>query len=216
MKLSLDSPIVDKTNQIADIIILGFLWLLTSIPIITMGPASIALYYAVVKSVRKKHDTAVKAFFHSFKENFKQGIIATLLYFGYGCIIIYYVTLSRNHLIFQENIYLTVVMGIVIISPFVFTVLYIFPIISRFENKLVKQIFYAIHMAVGNIFSTGIMFAVLFITCFFIYLFPFFIIIFPGFLAYFSSLFIEKIFKKYTKQLKNQYIAQDVLPWYLD
>lgn len=216
MKLSLDSPIVDKTNQIADIIILGFLWLLTSIPIITMGPASIALYYAMVKSVRKKHDTAINAFFYSFKQNFRQGIEATFLYLGYGGIIIYYILLAQSHLFFQKNSYMTVAMGIIITAPFISTGLYIFPIISRFENVLLKQIFYALHMSVGNIITTGFLCVLLVLVCLLIYLYPFLLIVLPGFFVYASSFFIEKIFRRYTEKIAKDNIGQEELPWYLE
>ena len=68
MKLSEDSPVVSIAEQISEVIIAGFLWLIACIPIITIGPASAALYYTIVKVVRKKHSTVTIAFWHSFKE----------------------------------------------------------------------------------------------------------------------------------------------------
>ena len=38
-------------SRIFDLMILGFLWILCSLPIITIGASSAALYYATVKSV---------------------------------------------------------------------------------------------------------------------------------------------------------------------
>ena len=73
MKLSEDSPIVSIAEQISEVIIAGFLWLIACIPIITIGPASAALYYTIVKVVRKKHSTVTIAFWHSFKGKFKAG-----------------------------------------------------------------------------------------------------------------------------------------------
>ena len=49
MKLTEDSPVVTIADQIAEIIVAGFLWLIACIPIITIGPASAALYYTIVK-----------------------------------------------------------------------------------------------------------------------------------------------------------------------
>ena len=66
MKLSEDSPVVSIAEQISEVIIAGFLWLISCIPIITIGPASAALYYTIVKVVRKKHSTVTIAFWHSF------------------------------------------------------------------------------------------------------------------------------------------------------
>ena len=90
MKLSLDSPVMEKAEGIADIIIAGFLWLIFSIPIITIGPASIALYYTVAKVCRRKRDTVWHAFLHAFKINLKQGIACTVIYLLYLGVIIFY------------------------------------------------------------------------------------------------------------------------------
>lgn len=91
MKVSLDSPIFDKTNQIADILGAGFLWLLCSVPLITIGPATAALYYTIVKVVRRNRETVIKSFFYSFKSNLKQGILFTIFYLLYGAAIGFYI-----------------------------------------------------------------------------------------------------------------------------
>ena len=54
VKLLEDAPVVSIAEQISEVIIAGFLWLIACIPIITIGPASAALYYTIVKVVRKK------------------------------------------------------------------------------------------------------------------------------------------------------------------
>ena len=92
MKLTEDSPVVTIADQIAEIIVAGFLWLIACIPIITIGPASAALYYTIVKVVRKKHSTVTQAFWYSFKENLKQGIVITLIYLVYAVILFFYVS----------------------------------------------------------------------------------------------------------------------------
>lgn len=67
MKFTVDAPVFNKTNQVADILGAGFLWLICSVPVVTIGPATAALYYTVVKVVRRNRETVVKSFFHSFK-----------------------------------------------------------------------------------------------------------------------------------------------------
>ena len=61
-------------DRAADLTILGFLWLVTSIPLVTVGTASAALYYAASKSVRFGEGKPVKAYFKSFKENWREGL----------------------------------------------------------------------------------------------------------------------------------------------
>ena len=111
MKLSEDAPVVSIAEQISEVIIAGFLWLIACIPIITIGPASAALYYTIVKVVRKKHSTVTIAFWHSFKENLKQGIGITLFYLVYAVILLFYVSVVTKSGMFERTPYLFCCIG---------------------------------------------------------------------------------------------------------
>ena len=69
--------VINITRKLFDTLVLGLLFLLCSIPIITIGASATALYYAYDKVVRRNEGYAVRAFFHSFKMNFAQ---ATLIW----------------------------------------------------------------------------------------------------------------------------------------
>ena len=100
---SVDNKFFSTINKIVDLMWLSILWSLCSLPLlflvftfiieqqihlvlllivllpiafITIGPASAALYYAVVKSVRRERSYATKCFFHAFKVNFKIGALS--------------------------------------------------------------------------------------------------------------------------------------------
>ena len=148
MKLLEDAPVVSIAEQISEVIIAGFLWLIACIPIITIGPASAALYYTIVKVVRKKHSTVTIAFWHSFKENLKQGIGITLFYLVYAVILLFYVGVVAKSGMFERTPYLFVASGMVLASPFAVTVPYIFSVLSRFRMSIVGQFQYALHMSV--------------------------------------------------------------------
>ena len=66
-------------STMTDVCGLSFLWAAACVPVVTIGPATAALYFAVVRRVRRREDGAFKAFFHSFRMNFKQGVLATLM-----------------------------------------------------------------------------------------------------------------------------------------
>ena len=67
-------------NKIIDLVVLSILWTLCSAPIVTMGAASAALYYAVTKSVRCQRGHAAKEFWRAFKSNLKRGILFELVW----------------------------------------------------------------------------------------------------------------------------------------
>jgi len=53
-----DNPIINALNDLTDLIILGILWLICSIPIITIGASCTALCYAYNKHFKHKEGQA--------------------------------------------------------------------------------------------------------------------------------------------------------------
>lgn len=49
---SIEGPLWRALNLIADVIILHFLWLVCSLPLVTIGASTTALYYAMMKRIR--------------------------------------------------------------------------------------------------------------------------------------------------------------------
>lgn len=75
-----DSEFMGFLSKVTDFIILNILCLLLSIPIVTIGAAFTAKNYVAMKIVRGEEPDAVKSFFKSFRENFKQ---ATIIWCGF-------------------------------------------------------------------------------------------------------------------------------------
>ena len=66
-------------SRIFDLMILGFLWILCSLPIITIGASTTALYTVMLKLVKNEEGYIFKVFLHAFKLNFKQSTIIWLI-----------------------------------------------------------------------------------------------------------------------------------------
>ena len=75
-----DSAIGRIMNLLVDILYVGILWVVTSLPIVTAGTATVAAYYAMSKSVRRKTGYIGKEFMRSFKTNFRQSLPLTILF----------------------------------------------------------------------------------------------------------------------------------------
>lgn len=65
-------------NKIVDMIFLSVLWVVCSIPIITIGASSAALYHTVTKAIREDNGYPVQSFFRSFKSNFRPTLVFTV------------------------------------------------------------------------------------------------------------------------------------------
>ena len=72
-----DSPFMQKVAMVGNLIVLNVLFLLSCIPIFTIGAATAALYHTVYLYIDKVDDTVFKPYFQAFGKNFKQ---ATLMW----------------------------------------------------------------------------------------------------------------------------------------
>ena len=75
-----DSWIMGVLSEIADLMIVNVLWILTSIPIFTIGASTTALY-AVVKTPGSKRyaSSVVKNYFSAFRRNFRSATLTFLI-----------------------------------------------------------------------------------------------------------------------------------------
>ena len=65
----IEGSFTEMMSRLADFVLLSALWLVASIPLITIIPSTAALYYACVKSLRKEHGTPVAEFKSFFAKN---------------------------------------------------------------------------------------------------------------------------------------------------
>lgn len=131
---NLDGPVANFLNRVADLIFLNFLAGICCIPIVTIGASLTALNYVVLKMVRNEDGYLTRAFFKSFKENFKQATIVWLIMlavafvFGGDVFIMKYSKLE-----FPK--WLTVSLSVVG-ALLVFATIHVFPVLARFENSI--------------------------------------------------------------------------------
>ena len=83
-----DNLFSEVMTKIFDILLLNMLWLICSLPVVTFGASTTALYYVMMKLVRDEENGIVKSFFKSFRDNFRQSLPVTALFalvFKLGC-----------------------------------------------------------------------------------------------------------------------------------
>lgn len=75
--LNYDSPFMVELRRVVDSMALGLLWIVASIPLVTFGAATTAMFYTREKAIRKDEGKIWSTFWKCFKKEFKQ---ATLLW----------------------------------------------------------------------------------------------------------------------------------------
>ena len=76
---NIDNPVMQFISKIFDLVILNLIFILFSIPVITMGASLCGMYYVSLKIVRGEDPYIWKNFFKAFRQNFKQGTLVWIL-----------------------------------------------------------------------------------------------------------------------------------------
>ena len=77
------------TGKLVDLMILSVFWLACSLPVVTLGPASAALYHTVVQCIRGNRRDSWTLFFRTFRDNLKVGVLTTLVVLAVGAALLF-------------------------------------------------------------------------------------------------------------------------------
>lgn len=216
-----DNPVWRFIGKFFDIMILNILWIVCSIPIITVGASTTAVYYVTLKLVRDEDSGTIRSFFKSFKENFKQSTIIWLILMAAGFILsfdLYVFTRVQTAPSMFRTVMVAIFGGLTII--YLAIALFVFPLQSRFYNPIKKTFFNAFFMSIRHIFHTigilvidvGIIGLAIFVVpqlmvLFILFGFPFF--------AYLNSFILTVIFAKYTPKSERE-DSDELRPLFMD
>ncbi len=136
MKLfSVDGPVYRFFSRLWDVIVLNILWVVFSLPVVTMGAATLAVYTVTLKMVDETEGYVARQFLKGFKANLKQGIPLGLM----ALFCAYVVYLDSELFRVTEGI-LFLSFGILAAALFGAAFLYAFPLSARYENTLMGNL----------------------------------------------------------------------------
>ncbi len=213
-----------------DIIVLNLVWLLLYVPfggflylygrtgvalfvllavisLVVFVPSMIAMYYAVVKSIRRSRSYPVKEFFRSFKDNFKQGAIASAIF----VLLVWLLYMDFSYawgLVEAKDSKGVIFLGVFFVITLFVSGLFIYlcPIISRFSMTLKNAFKFAFGLSVKHVWCTIlsiILWALIVILSYFTVGFVLLFGISLG--AFLGSFMMEKVLKQYVVQtIENQ------------
>ncbi len=195
-----EGPIMQFFAKVLDMVMLSIVFTITTIPVITMGCALTSLYYAVVKAVCHGEGHSIKAYFHCFKVNLKQGLILGLIF----DILVILLFGNLYMVLIMDMGTVGMVFGVIFIAVLLFVLVlaaYGFPVLSRFEVKIGGLLQTSFQMSVTHgsaTFRLVVMEIMLFVGMVVAFiLFPPIVIIWPGLIAYAQSKVLEPVLQEY-------------------
>lgn len=151
----IDSPVMRFLGRIGDIIILNLIFVVTSLPVITIGTALSALYTVAMKLARGEEPSILKEYMKAFRRNMKPATISWLFMAAAGVFIFVDFRLVG---VFSGTAYTVMrLLLAMIFGVWVLTFLYLFPYIARFENTVFPSIKNALFLSAAHVPSTVMM-----------------------------------------------------------
>lgn len=123
-------------EAIADVVLFSCLFLLFSLPVVTIGPSLCALYYIVYNKYTKGGDPNSKDFVRSFRSNLKNGIVVHLICSVFSLIVgfnIYFAFAGFGDLRLPDWY---PVVSLLPLLPLIFTMPYVYALLARFDNGI--------------------------------------------------------------------------------
>lgn len=186
-------------GRCVDFVGLSLCSVFTSLGIITLGTSIASLYEAVVKAFRYGDNTPFKTYFTSFKKNFKEGVILTLIIIPFVFLFVWGYMIMKENSSTRIGAFLFTFYYVLLLLP-AGTVINLFPLLARFEMKTGEYIKTAFTLTLAHLPSTFVIVLLsIELTLWTVsYYSPCFIT--PSLWALLSSFFLEKNYKKHISE----------------
>ena len=192
-----DNKFFRAVNKLADLVILSFCWLISCIPIFTIGAASSALYSAVHKSIRRGKGYVWSGYWSAFRRDFKQATKAWLIMLLIIIVVTSDILITTQMLkagMSMGNLSIVfIVMECIIVACYAYTFAYI----ARFEQTTKLTLKNSFVILIANLPWTFLVIVILLAAVMIAYLIPLFIIILPAASVTTLEVIFEKIFRKF-------------------
>lgn len=192
-----DGGVMRSISKFTDCITLSLLFLVSCLPIFTIGTAMAATYHTAYKVLRYDRGYVFRDYIESFRENFKQTTPVWLIALALGLL------LGTDGVIigfYARKGSIPAALGIVFLvgmTVWFLWISYLFPYMARFENTKKQSMKNAILFAIIHFPMTILMFALAVGIAFIMYYFPFLIVMLPAIYSWLQSFILEWVFRKY-------------------
>lgn len=210
--LGVEGDLIYFMTKAGHVIILNILWLVSCLPVFTIGTATTSLYYAMMKNVRRNRSYPTTEYFASFKRTFFSGSVLTLA-LAVWLFVLYHLTVVATGQQTEMGFFLSRVYLVLMVVTAAIAI-YLFPVLSRFTMKLSAMVKLSFVMAVRYIYFTVLILAgtALLVWLMYYHLSYMTILVIPGAWCYVCTFMIERALRRYMPKPDED--SQDA--WYYE
>lgn len=144
----IDTPFFRLMNMIGDLMLLNLMWIVFSLPVITIGASTTALLYTGMKLARGRDGYVVSNFWKSFKLNLKQSTVIWLLLLLFGGALGYAGWFWMNRESGISRILAVLAIGLAIL--YLIELMFVFAVQAKFTNTIMNTMKNALVMGIQN------------------------------------------------------------------
>ena len=139
---NMNNPVWSFIGKLIDVFILQFLWVICCIPIVTFGPATISLYFSLMKTAQDSNPKYVRNYFKLFKENLRNGIPLGLVMLIVGGLIVYAIIFYSQNANYSGQTWIMFLKWAMIGFGFIYLLAfqYVWALSARFVNTTGRTI----------------------------------------------------------------------------
>ena len=153
-----DGKFYQFLSRFFDMLKLNLCWVLFSIPIVTIGASTTAVFAVTLKMAEDREGYIFRAFFREFKANFKKGTVIGLLNFLFAWAV--YLDFELFNKIEGNPIYF-LIFGIFGVAIGIGSFLYAYALTARYENTIMNTIKNSMEITMHYFVRTLLLIAVL-------------------------------------------------------
>ena len=191
---SLNSPFARGINKLVMMLYVGILWFLCSLPILTMGAATAALFEVLLQVVKDQEGYIARRFFQAFRGNLKQGLqlgiplVLAQIVFAFD--FFYYSLFWGEGYQVQTIVFAVLSLLVLALFPFVFAAM------AKFGNTASGHFRMAVTIMLRCPGWTAAVLAIQALTVFLIWFFVYFPALFiMGISGYLEAVIIDHVFQ---------------------
>lgn len=202
---SLEGSFNKYGGLVADTLILSLMWMLFSIPVITAGAATSAMFYVSTRRIADREGYITADFWAAFKANFVRSTLLWLIIMVAMGVLSFNMWLIVTNSMNMEGLgvfgFIILPAQLIFMVEILFMSIYMFPVTARFEMGFKQTIKSSFFMANRHLL-TSILCTALLIGLIVIGLMTGFLLVaVPGIYAMLSSYLIMKVLKKYRPEM---------------
>lgn len=203
---SLDGTFNKYGGYLADTLILSAMWIIFSIPLVTIGAATTAMFYVSTRRISEREGYIAGDFWQAFKANFVRSTVVWILL----AVVAFIASINLLNIGLVTTMTPVFLVGqFIVLMQLSFITVYIFPMTARFEMGFKETFKTSFMLANRHLLTT--------ITCVFLlgglvlgamWFAPVLIVAVPGTYAMLTSFMLMRVFKRYRPEMDKDPVLE--------